>query len=200
MPAAKIEPPMNSPLHGIRSFRSFCALDWQGVLFRFHALRRGSYVEYGCRCMRDGEILLGRAIIIQRHAVIGVRKGARLSIGDKTRIGSDFILSCGERVDIGDSVLIAARCFVADYGHAFSDLSLPVMEQGAEAPRPVEIGDGSWLGVNVCVMPGVRLGKHCVVAANSVVTASFPDFSVIAGAPARLVRTLGADDACHEKA
>jgi acetyltransferase-like isoleucine patch superfamily enzyme len=193
MLAVKSDPPKNGLLHGVRAFRSFCALDWQGLLFRFHAIRRGSYVEYGCRCMRDGEVVLGSAIVIQRNAVIGVRQGGRLSIGNKTRIGSDLVLSCGERVDIGASVLIAARCFIADYGHAFSDMGQPVMEQGAEAPRAVEIGDGSWLGVNVCIMPGVRLGRHCVVAANSVVTTSFPDFSVIAGAPARLARTLGAD-------
>jgi acetyltransferase-like isoleucine patch superfamily enzyme len=63
------------------------------------------------------------------------------------------------------------------------------MHQGLTAPAPVRIGEGSWLGINVCILPGVTLGRNCVVAANSVVTRSVPDGGVVAGAPARLLRT-----------
>jgi lipopolysaccharide O-acetyltransferase len=54
----------------------------------------------------------------------------------------------------------------------------------------VEIGNECFLGVRVSIMPGVTLGNHCVVGAHSVVTRSFPDFSMVAGVPARLIRTF----------
>ena len=68
--------------------------------------------------------------------------------------------------------------------------AVPVIHQGMTTPAPVIIGDGCWLGINVCVLAGVTLGRNGVVAANSVVTSSFPDGSVIGGAPARLLRSL----------
>lgn len=55
---------------------------------------------------------------------------------------------------------------------------------------PVSIGDHSWIGANSVIMPNVKLGKFCVVAANSFVNKSFPDYSVIGGNPARLIKTL----------
>ena len=54
----------------------------------------------------------------------------------------------------------------------------------------VRLGEGTWVGVNAVVMPGVKLGKCCVVAANAVVTESYPDHSVVGGVPAKLIKTL----------
>lgn len=177
-------------LRGLRIWLGFARLHWNGRLLSAKALLRGSFVDYGCRFANDGVLELGTGVVIQRHAMIGIGEGGVLTIGDHSRIGSDAVISCGQRVRIGKSVLIAARCFIGDYGHAFTDAALPVMEQGGEEKRPVVIGDGSWLGINVCILPGVALGRNCVVAANSVVRVSFPDGSVVAGVPARLIRSL----------
>ncbi len=62
------------------------------------------------------------------------------------------------------------------------------MRQGIRPPMPVSIGDRSWLGQNVCVLPGASIGEHCVIGANSVVTSPIPDFSVAVGAPARVIK------------
>jgi acetyltransferase-like isoleucine patch superfamily enzyme len=56
--------------------------------------------------------------------------------------------------------------------------------------RPVSIGDGSWLGHGTVVLPGVTIGRHVVVGANSVVTSDLPDNCVAAGVPARVIRQL----------
>ena len=102
-----------------------------------------------------------------------------------------MVLSVAQQVTLGRSVLTAARCYISDHNHAFSDPRRPVLDQGMTPPQPVVIGDGSWLGINVCILAGVTLGRNCVVAANSVVTSSFPDYSVVGGATARLLRSAG---------
>lgn len=136
-----------------------------------------------------GEVRLEPGVVIQRGATLATQPGGTLTIGSESRIGPDVVISVAQRVTLGRSVLTAARCYISDHNHAFSDLEKPIIEQGMTPPRPVTIGDGSWLGINVCILAGVSLGRNCVVAANSVVTSSFPDYSVVGGAPARLLRS-----------
>ena len=66
----------------------------------------------------------------------------------------------------------------------------PVIRQVAGKSNPVEIGDGCWLGINVVILPGVRIGRQCVIGANAVVADDIPDFSVAAGVPARVLRSI----------
>jgi lipopolysaccharide O-acetyltransferase len=63
------------------------------------------------------------------------------------------------------------------------------MQQALISKGPVTIGRRCFLGFRVAVMPGVTLGEHCVVGANSTVTRSFPAYSMIGGSPARLLKT-----------
>lgn len=58
----------------------------------------------------------------------------------------------------------------------------------------VSIGDHSWIGANAIIMPNVKLGKFCIVGAQSFVNSSFPDYSIIGGVPAKLIRTLSSDE------
>ena len=63
----------------------------------------------------------------------------------------------------------------------------PINEQGGEA-RPIIVGDGSWIGINSTILDGTVIGKNCVVGAHSLVKGSFPDYCVIAGAPAKIIK------------
>ena len=85
-------------------------------------------------------------------------------------------------------MLLARNVYIADHAHAFEDPSRPVLDQGVDDIRPIEIGDGAWLGQNVVVCPGVRIGRGAVVGANAVVRDDVPDFSLAVGVPARVVR------------
>jgi acetyltransferase-like isoleucine patch superfamily enzyme len=151
---------------------------------------RGVYVGPGLHVTGRAAIDLGPRVVIQRGAALYARPGSRLLISDGCRIGSDVVISVAESVTLGPDVLLAPRCYISDHNHQFSNPGVPVIHQGMTTPAAVTIGDGCWLGINVCVLAGVTLGRNCVVAANSVVTSSFPDGSVIGGAPARLLRSL----------
>jgi lipopolysaccharide O-acetyltransferase len=172
----------------LRWWRVFLGRRIAGVLFRLRHLFRGVYVEPGLLVVGGEHMRLDPGVIIQRGATLSARPGSILAIGPDSRIGPDVVISVAQEVIIGRSVLTAARCYISDHNHAFADPSRPILEQGMTSPKPVRVGDGTWLGINVCILAGVTLGPNCVVAANSVVTKSFPAGSVVAGVPAQLLR------------
>jgi acetyltransferase-like isoleucine patch superfamily enzyme len=111
-----------------------------------------------------------------------------LVIGSGTYIGRFGTLACINRVVIGCNVLISDRVFIADSEHGFARTDLPVKDQYMYSPGPVEIGDGTWVGIGVSILPNVRIGANCVIGAGAVVTRDIPSFSVAAGVPARVLR------------
>ncbi|QUL37329.1 DapH/DapD/GlmU-related protein [Erythrobacter sp. JK5] len=108
-------------------------------------------------------------------------------VGARTMIGNHAHIVVTRKVEFGESVLTADRLFVADNRHTFEDPAIPIRDQGLTQLAEVRIGDGSWIGENVCIS-GASIGRHCVIAANSVVTRDIPDLCVAAGAPARIVK------------
>jgi acetyltransferase-like isoleucine patch superfamily enzyme len=78
-----------------------------------------------------------------------------------------------------------------DHGQEYEDPSLPIKEQGSNRGGTIRIGQGSWIGHGaaiVCSKGELILGRNCIVAANAVITRSFPEYSVISGNPARIVK------------
>lgn len=113
-----------------------------------------------------------------------------LEIGEGTSVAGTCVFSAEQSVRIGSHVLFARNVYVADHMHAFENTGEPVLGQGVTRVAPVEIGDGAWIGQNVVIGPGVRIGQGAVVGSNSVVLTDVPDYSVVVGAPAKLVRTF----------
>jgi acetyltransferase-like isoleucine patch superfamily enzyme len=162
---------------------------------RFGALGRGSAVLRPRLLSHPRFMRIGTGVVIRPGARLeAIRHYAGrtfqplLTIGDRTRAEFDLQVECAESVQIGADVLIAGRVFISDLDHGFGDrgvhpLSAPI------TTAPVMIGDGSWLGQNVCILSGVTLGVGCVVAAGAVVTKSFGDYSIVGGVPARLIKT-----------
>jgi acetyltransferase-like isoleucine patch superfamily enzyme len=112
---------------------------------------------------------------------------ARLAIGSGCILGYNNHITAVREVIIGDHVLTANNVYVSDNVHEFEDISRPIMHQPVIFKGHVSIGDGAWLGENVCII-GASVGRNCVIGANAVVTHDIPDYCVAVGIPAVVIR------------
>lgn len=112
----------------------------------------------------------------------------KIQVGDNTRFEQGLHLTCGDLVKIGRNCIIMSYVMITDLTHKYDDLNMNVLDQPLSAAS-VEIGDDCYIGSGARIMPGVHLGKHCVIEPNSVVVGGdYPDYSVIAGMPARYIK------------
>ncbi len=114
----------------------------------------------------------------------------KLNIGNNVRIGNYACITCIDEISIEDGCLISEYVYVSDHYHGFDPNSdvIPA-KQPLFTKGKVSIGQNSFIGYRVSILNGVTLGRNCVVGAHSVVVTSFPDYSIIAGVPARLIKT-----------
>lgn len=129
---------------------------------------------------------LGRQSVVESYCCINNAVGDVI-IGDHTRIGIHCTVI--GPVTIGSHVNLAQGITVTALNHNFEDTGKRIDQQGVST-IPVVIGDDVWIGANAVVLPGVTIGKHCVVAAGAVVTKDVPDFTVVGGVPAKILKTL----------
>lgn len=110
-----------------------------------------------------------------------------VTIGDRCLIGRGSGIVGHFSIEIGDDVWTGHNVYITDQNHGYEDVSLPISKQ-SQPERAVKIGSGSWLGYGSVVLPGVTIGEHCVIGANSVVTRDVPSYSVAVGVPARVIK------------
>jgi len=110
-----------------------------------------------------------------------------VSIGDRCLIGRGSGIVGHFSIEIGNDVWTGHNVYITDQNHGYEDVLRPISQQ-SQPERAVKIGDGSWLGYGSVVLPGVTIGKHVVVGANSVVTHDIPDYSVAVGVPAKVIK------------
>lgn len=163
----------------------------------FARFGRKSIIIPPVRLDGEGRIEIGSYVFIARGSWIqvlpdGGNTASALIIGDCTSIAGPCVISAMRSVVLEGHVLLASNIYISDHRHRYDNAGVPIKNQGITRVAPVLIRTGAWIGNNAVICPGVTVGRGAVVGANSVVNRDVPDFSIAAGAPARVIRTFGA--------
>ncbi|MGX2998471.1 acyltransferase [Streptomyces sp. JNUCC 64] len=164
-------------------------------------LRFGSLGEGTRLAFPQGTVFGEPWIHLGAHCVIGEQvtltagllPGLDLGPGPIVRVGDGVVLGRGSHVVAHAAITIGADSYFGPYvyitstNHSYDDPDQPIGKQWPRA-EPVEIGTGCWIGTGAVILPGARIGRNVVVAAGAVVRGPVPDHTVVAGAPARVVR------------
>lgn len=203
--------PINSLL-AVSIRRSLMLL--RAILFFYspmHKLFLGKGVTIRNRIMlRLGKgVTLGDYVLIDSLSKNGVLLGDNVNIGEYTRIeASGSITDIGKGISIGNNSGIGSFSFIGGAGgveigqdvimgqmvsfhpenHNFDALDIPIRLQGVWR-QGITIGDDCWIGVKVTFLDGARVGKGCVIAAGSIVRGDIPEYSVVAGVPAKVIKS-----------
>jgi acetyltransferase-like isoleucine patch superfamily enzyme len=158
-------------------------------------MRRDAFIRWPVHgdvleAMREGRLEIGSQTLLEPNVWLTAPGRARIRIGAGCFLNLGVMVAAVELVEIGDHCMFANGCFVTDADHRFDDPVKPVPWQGFTSKGPTRVGDNVWCGANVVITGGVTVGERCVIGANSVVTADLPPFSVAAGAPAKVLRTI----------
>lgn len=118
----------------------------------------------------------------------------KLFIKDNVSITDRCIISCANKIEIGNGCLLGRDTFITDNSHgeniSINELNISPHERNIFSKGPVIIGDNVWTGKNVCIMPNVKIGNGAIIGANSVVTHNIPEYSVAVGSPAKVIKTI----------
>ncbi len=154
-----------------------------------------------CRC--------GRNATLDALSSEGIKFGNNCSIGKNTRIectgsfaflgkgftcgnncglGTDCFYGCAGGIEIGDDVIVGNYVTMHSENHNYSDENIPIRLQGVNH-KGIKIGNNCWIGAKATILDGTIIGDGCIVAAGAVVTGKFPDNSIIAGVPAKIIKS-----------
>lgn len=141
---------------------------------RYISIGKNVYIEKNCRI----EGVSSYNGIVFRPAII---------LEEDVSIQQNLHLTCAGQIVIRKNTAIAANVSITDIHHPYEDVNIPIEQQNIIV-KPVIIGQDSKIYNNAVILPGVHIGKHCTIGANSVVTHDIPDYSVAVGSPARVIK------------
>ena len=131
--------------------------------------------------------IIGKRLICYQGVWIDIPR--KIKIGDDVDISKDVTITTGGGVVIGDRVLIGYGSKVLSTNHIIPEnVDEPIRFSGHDC-KTVSIEDDVWIGANVIILPGVKVGRGSVIAAGAVVTREIPQYSVAAGVPAKIIRS-----------
>ena len=125
----------------------------------------------------------GSDVNVEKGAKFGT--GAGISIGDRSGIG----INCSIRgpLTIGENVMMGPEVVILTNSHKFDNINIPMSKQGYTI-QPVVIGNDVWIGTRSIILPGVKIGNGVIIGAGAVVTKNIPDYAIVGGVPAKVIR------------
>lgn len=166
------------------------------VARRFGSFGEGSIIGFPLASLvNEQAVHIGSNTVINPHVTLSAGwmpdqpdlADRIVTIGDRCLIGRHSTIVGHRSITIGNDVWTGHGIHITDMNHGYEDPEAPISRQH-QPEAPVVIGDGSWLGHNTVVLPGVTIGRHVAIGAGSVVTRDIADFSVAVGVPARVIK------------
>jgi acetyltransferase-like isoleucine patch superfamily enzyme len=171
---------------------------WVSLTYPFASIGRDVSFHFTVKLSRRRSlrVKLGNSVRLLEHVWINVATEdptgePTIVIDDNCSIGYGSIVSGKNRIHLERDVLVGQHVVIQDHNHAYENINVPIMEQGVTKGGTIRIGEGSWIGRGaaiLCSRGELTIGRHCVVSANSVVMRSIPDYSVVFGTPATIIR------------
>ena len=171
----------------VKNFKKFAGI----VLYRTVArYLPASYEKLTGGFSKRFRSFCARLILDECGSNVNIEKGAdfalNIKIGNNSGIGKNSIV--GAYTQIGDNVMMGEACFIYARNHKTDRLDVPMCIQGFEEYRPVVISDDVWIGARVTILPGAKIGKGVIIGAGAVITGEIPDYAVVGGVPARIIK------------
>lgn len=173
--------------------------------FRFKKIGTGTIIHRQILLTNRNKISLGAYVLLMPNGRIelitnyaGESFNPELIIGNYSQIHQNCHITCANRIQIGNNVVIVSNVTITDIIHPYEDIFLPI-NQSKIKTLPVSIGDQCYIYNNTVILPGTKIGKHCIIGANSLVNSEIPDFSVAAGNPAKILKRYNFDYSRWEK-
>lgn len=149
-------------------------------------LRPRVSIDRTARLSGKRNIRLGNRVLLCEYVI--VRAGdAPVEIGQFSQVGPFTVILGGVGVRIGDNAMIGPHCCIAAGNHDYKQVEKPMRFAGDLASGPIVIEDNVWIGANVTITDGVRIGRDAVIGANSVVTKDVAPYDIVGGVPARVI-------------
>lgn len=126
----------------------------------------------------------GRNVNIEKGARFG--SGINICIGDNSGIGINADIPDGTK--IGKNVMMGPNCFVIGHNHRYDRVDMPMCKQGFVQAKSLTIEDDCWIGRDVLITGGRTIRKGSIIAARCVLTKDFPDYTIVGGNPAKLIK------------
>ncbi len=164
--------------------------------YAFGAFGKHNYL-FDLELLNPQNIFLGSDLWISKTRLAS-SKGGKLIIGNHVVIVRFSQIYALQSIIIEDGVSIAENTFISDNTHTFTDITTPVRDQNIKPLGNVVIGSGTWIGRNACIM-GCKIGRNCVIGAFSFVKKDIPDYCVVVGNPARIVKRYNPQSGQWEK-
>jgi acetyltransferase-like isoleucine patch superfamily enzyme len=191
--------PMEDPLRVFPRILTKLYSIWVSLTYPFAFRGHNLSIHYSCDLSRlkAHRIKLGNSVRILEDVWINIvappeQDGEPIVVIDENvGIGPCCQISAKNFVHLERDIIIAQSALISDHSCAYEDGTQPMSEQGASEGGRIRIGQGCWIGRGaaiVCARGELVLGRNCVVAANALVTRSFPPYSVIIGNPAGVIR------------
>lgn len=174
----------------------------RAVVYKLRFKRFGNLSYIGKPIILTGtkKVAVGNKVRIYPGARIEVwGENSKITIEDNVSIGQNLhITSMGSELVIGEKTTISGNVLITNNGHNYEQTGVHILGQEC-SKKETRIGENCFIGYGVVILAGTILGKQCIVGANSVVQGEFPDYSVIVGAPARVVKKYNSETNKWEK-